>query len=195
MNFLQKRKLNSLRKRVQKLHDLVTQQSSDANAKAAITAQYDLAKFYEQHSRDRGLQHADTYALECYRASASLGDIKAHYICGQRILEQAKFWDAWSHNPIYGASIHQKYANAFYSEAFAYLEFADEHNFALAKRLLGMAYIHGWGTTMDLDKGYQLVLASIDLEQAWDRATKIFEELKLNSPQFFAKLRTYRGNP
>ncbi len=55
-----------------------------------------------------------------------------------------------------------------------------------------MTYIHGWGVIKNMNTGSQLVLDSIEQEKAWDRATKIFDELKLNSPEFFAALRSYQ---
>ena len=45
----------------------------------------------------------------------------------------------------------------------------------------------------NLEKGYRLVLESIDLEQAWGKATQIFDTLKLNLPEFFSALRAYKG--
>ena len=191
MNFFAKRKLNNLRKKVQKWHELATQKGN-INPQTAIKAHYELAKFYENHRFDKDLPQAEIYALENYRAAASLGDVKAEYICGDRILQQAKFWDTWSREPIYGSVIHKKYSEGFYDEAFAYLKAAAEHEYALAKRLIGMSYIHGWGKPKNTDKGFELIIQSIDMEKAWDRATKIFEELKLSSPEFFAALRTHQ---
>jgi TPR repeat protein len=192
MNFFQNLKLKSLRKKVQKTHTLREKKGTDVEIKNEVAAQYNLAKFYDEHLFDKKLPHADIYALECYRAAASLEDAKASYICGSRLLEQAKFWDAWSRSPIYGTAIHKKYANNFYEEAFAYLTVAEERDYPLAKRLLGLSFIHGWGKPRELEKGYNLVLDSIDLEKSWDRATKIFDELKLNSPEFFAALQARR---
>jgi hypothetical protein len=192
MNFLQKAKLNGLRKKVQRAHEQREQRGTKAETQAEIKAQYDLAQFYEKHYFDKNLPDAKVYALECYRVAAALGDAKAQYICGQRLLEQAKFWDAWSRSPIYGAGVHKKYAAALYEEAFAYLRAAEAVDYALAKRLLGVAHIQGWGTPKSMDEGYNLILASIDLEKAWDRATKIFEELKLSSPEFFAALQSHK---
>lgn len=192
MNFLKKSKLNSLRKKVQKLHEQAAQQAN-TNPQAEITAQHELAKFYEQLLFDKDLPQAEVLALECYRAAAALGDIKSHYLCGQKLLEQAKFWDMWSQNPIYGASIHKKYSQGFYEEAFAYLHKAEAHDYPLAKRLLGLANIYGWGMPKNTDEGFKLVLDSIEAEKAWDRVTKILEELKLNTPEFFAALRNYKG--
>lgn len=192
MNFLQKMKLSKLRKKVQKIHEQVSQAGSKVNPQAEVMAQYELAEFYKKHRFDSSLPHAEIYMLECYRAAASLGDPKAHYLCGRHLLDQAKFWDAWSRGPLYGAEIHKKYAKNFYEEAFTYLHKAEEQSYPLAKRLLGLATIHGWGVAKNVDEGSKLILESIDQENAWDRATKIFEELKLNSPEFFAALRSYR---
>lgn len=192
MNFLQKYTLKSLRKKVEKTHALREQDSSNLNVKNEITAHYNLAKFYEKHRFDKDLPHAQVYLLECYRAIAALGDPKGQYLCGEQLLNQAKFWAQWSFNPIYGAEIHKKYANALFEEAFAYLRAADESDYPLAKRLLGMVYIHGWGVPRDLSRGYKFILDSIDLENAWDRATKIFDELKLSSPEFFAALQSHK---
>lgn len=192
MNFLQKYKLNALRKKVQRAHEAREQRGSNAEVKAEVQAQYELAKFYEKHYFDKNLPDAKVYALECYRVAATLGDAKAQYICGQRLLEQAKFWDAWSRTPLYGAAIHKKYAAALYEEAFTYLRTAESHDYALAKRLLGLVHIQGWGMPKNLDMGYKLILDSIDLEKAWDRATKIFEELKISSPEFFAALQSHK---
>jgi TPR repeat protein len=194
MNFFQRSKLKSLRKKVQGIHAQREHNSNNANIQGEIKLQYELAQFYDKHRFDSGLPQAEIYALECYRAAAALGDMKAHYICGQRLLDQAKFWDAWSRTPLYGAAIHKKYAAACYEEAFAYLETADLSDYVLAKRLLGLVYIHGWGKPKDLDAGYKRILDSIELEKSWDKATKIFEELKLNSPEFFAALQSHKRN-
>lgn len=191
MNFFAKRKMKALRKKVQKARDQTERGGGkNADVKNEITAQLELAKFYEKHYFDKDLPKAEVYALECYRAAAILGDVKAQFICGQRLLDQAKFWDVWSRSPIYGLAIHKKYAAGLYEEAFSFLRSAETNEYPFAKRLLGMIHIHGWGMTPNLDLGYQLVLDSIDQEKAWDRATKIFDELKLNSPQFFAALQS-----
>lgn len=193
MNFIQKRQLKKLRSKVEKLYGLNEQQANNLNTKNAIDAFYQLAAFYAKHTYDKDLPHAKDYQLECYRAAAKLGDVKAQYLCGERLLEKGRFWDSWSRHPIYGASVHGKYAAGFYEEGFAYLHAADASGYALAKRAIGLANINGWGVAKNPDQGFKLVLESIDEEKAWDRATKIFEELKLNSPEFFAALRNFKG--
>lgn len=192
MNFLQKRKLKSLQKKLEKMHILREQQDNLADRQNEINAQYQLAEFYKKHRFDKDLPRADTFELECYRACAALGEARAQYRCGEWLLNQAKFWDNWSRHPIYGANIHRKYAQAYFEEAFAYLRTAESSDYVMAKRLLGLAHIHGWGVPKDMNTGYKLILDSIELEHAWDRANKIFEELKLNSPEFFAALQSYR---
>jgi len=192
MNFLQKRKLKALRKKVEKTHTLREQDATNLNRKNEVTAQEELAKFYAAHRFDKDIPNAEILELECYRANAALGEVRAQYLCGEHLLTKAKFWANWAQNPIYGASIHKKYATNLFDEAFAYLEAADAVGYVLAKRLLGMIYIHGWGVPKDVGRGYKYVLDSIELEQAWDRANRIFEELKLNSPEFFAALQSYK---
>jgi len=186
-------KMKSLRKKVQRTHELREQRNKNEDVQAEIKAQTALAEFYDKHRFDKKLPQAEIYALECYRVNAALGDARSQYICGQRLLEQGKFWDAWAHNPIYGASIHKRYAALFFEEAFSYLRTAEQQDYPLAKRLLGLAHIHGWGVAPNTDEGFKLVLDSIEMEKAWDRVTKILEELKLNSPAFFAALRSYQG--
>lgn len=192
MNFFSKLKLNKLRKKVEKLHKLRQQDETKENIQNEITAQYQLVELYKKHLFDKKLPRAEIYIIECYRAVAALGEAKAQYLCGQSLLDQGKFWDRWSTNPVYGAAIHKKYAQTLFDEAHAYLQAADNNDYVLAKRLLGMANIHGWGIPKDMNKGYKLILDSIEAEKAWDRATKIFEELKLSSPEFFASLQSYR---
>lgn len=192
MNFFQRRKLKALRKKLEKAHAIRENNEKQENIKNEIAIQYQLANFYKKHLFDKNLPQADIYELECYRAIAALGEAKAQFLCGQILLNKAKFWDGWSKQPIYGTSIHKKYAQEFYEEAFAYLRAADEVDNVEAKRLLGMAYIYGWGQPKDINYGYKLILDSITLENAWDRATKIFEELKLSSPEFFTALQSYK---
>lgn len=192
MSLFAKSTLKNLQKKIAKLHAVYQQDMTKQNAQNEIKAQYQLAEFYKKHLFDKQFPKAEIYLLECYRAIAALDDPKAKYLCGEKLLTEGKFWANWSQNPVYGSTIHKKYAQALFDEAHAYLNAADENDYVLAKRLLGMANMHGWGVPRDINKGYQLVLDSIELEKAWDRATKIFEELKLSSPEFFAALQSYR---
>ena len=193
MNCFQRFKFRRLQKKLHKLHGVYDQEGSDAKLKALSQAFYAMAAFYEKHRFDRDLPYAEFHALECYRVLSSFQDAKAQYVLGERLLNYAKFWEDLARNPLYKTNKPKAYAQSFFAEALVYLQAADEQNYSLARRLLGMAYIHGWGSDPNLEKGYQLVLESIDLEQAWGKATQIFDNLKLNSPEFFSALRAYKG--
>lgn len=194
MNFWQRHQLMSLTKKVEKMHQLRLQQNDSADAiKNEIKAQYELASFYKKHRYDKKLPRAESHELECYRAAAELGDARAYYIYGERLLTEARFWDNWSRHPIYGHEVNKMRAADIFKRAFESLHEAENRGYPLAKRLLGLAHINGWGMPKNMDEGFKLILESIDQEKAWDRATKIFEELKLNSPEFFAALRSYKG--
>lgn len=193
MNILQKFKFNQLQKRLHKLHKLYESEGSDSRLKTLIQAFYSMAEFYEKHCFDKDLPYSEFHALECYRVIASFGDSKAQYVLAERLLSYGKFWENIAKNPLYKTNKPKAYAQSFFEESRVYLQAADEQGYLLARRLLGMAHIHGWGSSPNLEKGYQLVLESIDLEQGWAKATQIFDTLKLNSPEFFSALRAYKG--
>ncbi|MDQ8040003.1 MAG: hypothetical protein REH83_06300 [Rickettsiella sp.] len=193
MNSLQKFKFKRLQKKLHKLHKLYEQDGAETQLKALISAFYSLAEFYKKHRFDKELPNAEFHALECYRVLSSFGDVKAQYLLGEGLLNYGKFWTDLSRNPLYKTNQARVYAKSFFEESRVYLQAADDQDYFLARRLLGMIYIHGWGCTPDLQKGYQLILESIDLEQAWSKATQIFDVLQLNSPEFFASLRAYKG--
>ncbi len=188
MNVLQKMKLGSLQKKLQKFFELRQQEkASQSDIKKEIELHYELANFYKEHLYDSDVPHAKEYMLESYRTAAILGDLNALYELGKQLLDEAKFWEAMS-TSAYGCKVHQKYKSDFYEEALTYLKSAEEQGHALAKRLYGMVLIQGWGTKEDKEKGFQLIVDSIEIEKAWDRATKIFEDLGLNKPEFFSAI-------
>jgi TPR repeat protein len=193
MNLFQKLKFKRLQKKLYKLHRLYEQEVSDNKLKSLSLALYSMAEFYDKQRFDRDLPYAEFHALECYRVLSSFGDPKAQYLLGERLLNYGKFWEGLACNPLYETNKPRAYAQSFFEESLVYLRAADEQDYPLARRLLGVIYIHGWGCTANIKKGYQLVLESIDLEQSWDKATKLFDSLNLNSPEFFAALRAYKG--
>ncbi len=164
---------------------------SDIAIKKEIVLLYEIAKVYEKHQFHKKFPRAREYALEAYRAAASLNDSNAKYLVGKQLLEDGKFWDSLQ-NTLFMCNAHQKYAAAAYEEAFAYLEAAEASGHPLAKRLKGLAFVNGWGVIKDNDKGFALIVDSIDQENAWDRATKIFEEIGLNKPEFFSSIMSIR---
>lgn len=185
-------KLKSMTKKATAMHNYRQNNSvSDIVIKKELVLLYEIAKLWDKHQFKKKFLHAREYALEAYRAAAGLNDPNAQYIVGQRLLEQGKFWDSVQ-NSLYGCAAHKRYAKEAYTEAFVYLDAAEAAKHPLSKRLKGLAFINGWGVEKDSDKGFALVVDSIDLENAWARATKIFEETGLNKPEFFSSIMSIR---
>ncbi|CAM4412357.1 MAG: hypothetical protein LEGION0398_MBIBDBAK_00308 [Legionellaceae bacterium] len=192
MVFFKKIKLAGLLKRVKKLHAM-REQGKGTGFQEEIAALIELAQLYDQYKFNKYFPNAETLAIEYYRAAASLDAPKAQYILSQRLFDKAKFYEQWSHNN-YGSSIHQKYAFAYYEEAFNYLKESEKSGYALAKRYHGLCYINGWGVDKNLETGFQMIIDSIEMEKAWDKVTKILDELGLNSPEFFNSIMRQKAN-
>lgn len=185
-------KLKSMTKKATSLHRYRQDNAvSDILINKELTLFREIATLYDKYQFNKRFPNAREYALEAYRAAASLNDTNAQYIVGKRLLEQGKFWDSLQQT-VYMCSVHQKYAAEAYKEAFVYLDSAEAAGHALAKRLKGLAYINGWGVEKNKDQGFSLVVDSIDQENSWDRATKIFDEIGLNKPEFFASIMSIR---
>lgn len=181
--FFKKGKMERLKKKLQKLYAARIEGRKELSSEEII-AYFKLAEFYKKNKK---YDPEGIYQLECYRAAARLGDANAQYFCGKAFLEKAHFWEKWSQS-MFGAEIHRKYTADYFAEALGYLAESEEQGHPLAKRLHGLSYIRGWGVPKDVDKGFELIIASIEQEGAWNRVTKIFEQLGLNTPEFFSRL-------
>lgn len=186
MNFFSRIKLKSLKRKVKNLYDK-RDKGENVNVKHEIKANIDLAKYYTKHSYDKHLPHARELALECYRAAGILGDASSQYNFAKRQIDTGIFWEEIYHS-IYGLPIHNEYAAQCYKEGYEFLKKAEENGYFLATRLHGLSYIHGWGVSPDKDRGFKLIVTSIDEAGAWDKATEIFKELGLNNPEFFSSI-------
>lgn len=191
MALFQKMKLNGLLKKLKKLQT-AREQGTHRDLKPEISLLHQVAQFYDHNAFNKNFPRATILALEYYRAAAVLEDSQAQYICGRRFLELAQFWQTWAEGS-YGIEVHQIYANQYYNEALKYFTDAEASGHALAKRWHGLAHIRGWGVPVNTDTGFKLVVDSIEMQGAWDKATQIFTELGLNSPQFFTALMTLKG--
>ena len=80
-----------------------------------------------------------------------------------------------------------------YEEAHAYLSSSEGFQHVEARRLHGLCYINGWGVAEDQERGFKLVVESIEIEQSWDRVPQIFASIGLNKPEFFSALTKMRG--
>ncbi len=194
MNVFKRWKLKKLKKKAAVLaKNRQAEVNSDADLKKEIALHFAIAEMYDKYRYDEQLPNAELLAIESYRVAAALEDAQARYIIGQRLLERGKFWDKMK-NSIYACNAHDKYAKDNYEEAFVYIKAAEQQGHARAKRLRGLAYVYGWGVKKDSDIGFKLVIASIDQENAWDKATKIFEETGLNKPEFFNSIMSLRAS-
>ncbi len=192
MNIFKRLKLRSLKKKALAMAKTrQTEAVSDVAIKKEILLYLEIAAIYDKYQHDRKTPNAEWLAIENLRAAADLHDANAQYQVGKRFLEKGKFWDE-IRATIYASDIHDRYATDNYDEAFLYLKSAEDQNHALAKRLYGLAYIHGWGVPQDQDQGFKMVIDSIDLEGSWDKATEIFKQLGLNKPEFFNKILQFR---
>ena len=82
---------------------------------------------------------------------------------------------------------------ACYADAHAYLSSSEKLGHIQAKRLHGLAYINGWGVPADKNRGFELIVESIDQENSWDKVPQIFKEIGLNKPEFFSALAQRRS--
>ncbi len=192
MNMLKKRKLNNLREAVIKFYNQRLDGESTEPGKE-VSAQLELAKFYDDHAFDSDIPNATQLADECFRAAANLGDVRSQYNFGRRIFDRARFWDDLSTSP-FGCDAQKRYAEAAYQEAFTYLQEADKSGSYMAKRLLGLSAYRGWGAAQDEEKGLDLIIASIDQQAGWEKAKDIVTAVGLDPQDFFSKLAQRKAN-
>lgn len=185
-------KLKKLLKKAKNLYDK-RERGANVNIKNEVKVLKDLAKFHLKHQFNKKFPKAKIYANEYYRAAAALNDPEAQYILGKEQLETGRFWQSW-HDGHYGEPVHETYKSQCFKEAFALLEAADENGYPLAKRLHGLAWINGWGVEANNDKGFKMIVDSIEEANQWDKATEIFKELGLNKPEFFSAMMQMRGH-
>jgi len=191
MGMMKSMKFNSLQKKAEKLHE--SRQAGKGNIKDEAAVLIELGQFYDDNRFDEEYPRAEIVALEYFRTAASLESEEANFICAQKYLDLGKFWDVWA-NGNYGRSEYRERSEKYFQDAFRALEQSEAAGNFKAKRLHGLVYIHGWGIEKDPKAGLQCILESIEMEKAWDRVTKILEELDLNTPEFYEALMTYKSS-
>lgn len=157
-----------------------------------IAYYHELAKIY--HSLIGHQSHPFAAEMEnaCLRAAASLDDVIAQYELGKKLLDKAKFCEKLQQDGLFASATNKQKMTHLYEDALAYLKSADKHDNVQARRLLGLCYIHGWGVASNQDKGFELVVSSIELENSWEKMTQIFEEIGLNKPEYVSALMKHR---
>jgi hypothetical protein len=193
LHFLTSRKIKKLTKRVnQYFKNRQSNAVADNMLAKEIATYYQLAGLYDKHQFDKDFPHAKENALENYRMAASMSDMKAQCIVGERLMEEGRFWMSLK-GSLYFCEQHERYADNYFKESVIYLKTAHDQDYTLASRLLGVAYVNGWGVESDVEKGGRLIVDSIEKEGAWTKASEIFAALGLNKSEFFSKFMSEKG--
>jgi hypothetical protein len=168
-------------------------QPTDENLAKEISLYLALSSIYYSLRKKKKYPYALVMATECLRGAASIDSPSANYELGKKLLEEAKFREKLEKEGVFASEINNRRATQLFEEAHAYLQGAERLGHILAKRLRGLCYINGWGVAVDKNAGFDLVLASIELENSWDKVPQIFAANGLNKPEFFSALVKHRG--
>lgn len=185
--------INRLQKKLRNMQLLRLQnQAGKEMLSRELVTYVKLAKIYENLIGKKKYPFAREQALACYRSAALLNDVNAQFILGQKLLEEAKLRDTLQQNELFYSESNAIFMNELYKEAHGFLLEAEKKQHINAKRIRGLCYINGWGVPINKDFGFDLVVASIEQENSWDRVQKIFKELGINQSSFFSELFQHR---
>ena len=195
MLFLNRYKIKRLMKKIKSLqHNRAHNPPSRELIQKEVALYYKLAEIYKKRSNHKKHPFANDMVLECYRAAASIEDADSQYRLGKALLDKAKFRNQLQQEGLFASTINERRMKMLYDEALAYLIAAEKQDHIQAKRLHGLCYINGWGVEQDKKKGFDLVVASIEQENSWDKVPQIFASMGLNKPEFFSALSQHRNN-
>lgn len=159
-----------------------------------ISLYFELAKLYTSVIHKKKYLFAREKILACYRAAAALDDANAQFLVGKTCLDEAKMREELESSSVFSSESNATFLKLLYEEVHAFLLAAEKHQHIQAKRYRGLCYINGWGVAIDKNLGFDLVVASIEQENSWDRVQKIFSELGINNSSFFSELFQHRAN-
>ncbi|RUQ82091.1 SEL1-like repeat protein [Legionella septentrionalis] len=193
MLFLTKFQIKRLIKKIRVLQQSrLHNQPTDEALQKEVSLYHTLAALYESLQGKKKYPFAREQALECYRAATTINDPVAQYILGKNLLEEAKLREQLQKEEVFASTSNERRMKQLYEEALAYLTAAEKLQHIQAKRLHGLCYINGWGVEPDKKKGFDLIVASIDQENSWDKVPQIFASMGLNKPEFFSALAQHR---
>lgn len=193
MIIMKKMRIKQLNKKIKAMQVARAQvQPSEAELIKERELYKNLADIYQLLASDEQFPANAIMLREVRRTAATIEDAEAAYLLGYSCLEEAKYRAEIELNGVYANPTNQKRAIQLYEEAHAYLQSAQDLGHVQAKRLLGLSYINAWGVPENKEKGFELVVASIEQEGSWDKLTEIFSDLGLNNPEFFADLVRFR---
>lgn len=194
MCYIRRFKINRLNKKLKSMQQSrVHNQPSDEVLNKERADYHKLAGIYKSLQGKKRYPFAREMVLECYRAAAKIDDAIAQYELGKSLLDEANFREELQNIGTFASPSNERQAKQLYEEAHAYLVSAQKLDHIEAKRLQGLCYINGWGVTADKAKGFDLIVASIEQENSWDRVPQIFAAMGLNKPEFFSALTQHRN--
>lgn len=174
-------------------HSRLHNQVSNEEMTKEINLYRKLITIYQSLNGNKKFPFAELMIKECLRAAASLDDAASQYELALKLLEEAKYRDNLQQQEIFANKSNERQVQQLFEESHAYLTAAENLHHVLAKRMRGLCYINGWGVDIDKNKGFELVVASIQQENSWDKVPQIFAEIGLNKPEFFTALMKHRG--
>lgn len=191
--FLKRFKIRKLMKKLKAMQqNRIHNQPSDEIIAKEVGYYHELAGIYNSLIGHKSYPFASDIVNACLRAAANLDDTAAQYQLGKELLDEAKLREQLQREGLFASLSNERQMNQLYEEALAYLQAAEKLGHVQAKRLHGLCYINGWGMSVDKDKGFELVVASIDQENSWDKVPQIFASIGLNKPEFFSALMKHR---
>lgn len=166
----------------------VLNQPSDEVIAKEIALYHQLAGIYSSLHGNKKCPFAREMLLAVYRAASTLDDSTSQYLLGKTLLEEGKFRENLQREGVFASDSNERQMQERYVDAHAYLVAAMASNHIQARRLHGLSYINGWGFPVDKNKGFELIVESIEQENSWDNVPQIFKEIGLNKPEFFSAL-------
>jgi len=160
--------------------------------KKEIDGYHLLASMYQKLEGKKKFPFAKEAKMAAYRAAAMVDDSKSQYILGKTLLDEAKLRQDWERG-LFASKHNSQMMNLLFEDALAFLEAAEKRQHIDAKRQRGLCFIHGWGVPCDQQKGFEMIVESIQQENSWDKVPQIFASLGLNKPEFFSQLTQMRG--
>ena len=192
--FFRRFKINRLTKKLSVMQrNRIHNQPTDEVLKKEQQGYHQLAALYTSFEGHKKFPFARELKLASLRAAAMIGDVDAQYTLGKILLEEAKMREQWELKGLFASQSNVRTMTQLYEEGHAFLEAAEKIAHVEAKRLRGLAFINGWGVPADKKKGFELIVASIQQENSWDRVPQIFASMGLNKPDFFSELTQMRN--
>ena len=193
MILFKRHKVKSLTKKLKSMQQSRQHnQPSDEILAKEKSIYHQLSTLYTHLKKNKKVPFAEDMVWESLRAATTLDDSEAQFKLASRLLDEAKFREQLQKEGVFASVSNERQARQLYEEALAYLRAAEGLGHVGAKRLHGLCYINGWGVEVEREKGFDLIVDSIAMENSWDKVPQIFASIGLNKPEFFAALTKHR---